>query len=94
MHVTLVDHYKGSVVRLLINGVAMGTKMAVAYTNIFMGQLEKHILSSSSLKICFYRSFIDDVVVISNDTEAELINFINDLNRTHPKIKVKNTSLS
>ena len=64
-----------------INGVAMGTKMAVAYANIFMGQLEKNILSNSSLKICFYRRFIDDILIISNDTEANLIN------QAHPKIK-------
>ncbi|XP_065893450.1 uncharacterized protein [Dysidea avara] len=70
-----------------INGVAMGTKMAVTYANIFMGQLEHNILSKSSLNICFYKRYIDDVLIITDDTEANLLNFIRDLNQAHPTIK-------
>ncbi|XP_065892855.1 uncharacterized protein [Dysidea avara] len=70
-----------------INGVAMGTKMAVTYANIFMGQLEHNILSKSFLNICFYKRYIDDILIITDDTEANLLNFIRDLNQAHPTIK-------
>jgi hypothetical protein len=33
---------------LQINGTAMGTKMALSYANIFMGDLEEQPFSSSS----------------------------------------------
>jgi len=54
----------------VINGVAMGTKMAVAYANIFMGEFEHKFLSKSSLRINFYKRFIDDILIINDDTEA------------------------
>ena len=70
-----------------LNGVAMGTKMAVAYANIFMGSLETKLLSKSSLKICFYKRYIDDILIITDDTEDHLTNFIRELNEFHPTIK-------
>jgi len=35
---------------LQIHGTAMGTKMAVAYANIFMGKVESQILNQSAQK--------------------------------------------
>ena len=65
----------------------MGTKMAVAYANIFMGEFECKFLSKSSLRINFYKRFIDDILIITDDTEANLTKFIQDLNQAHPTIK-------
>ena len=62
-------------------------KMAVAYANIFMGSLETKLLSKSSLKICFYKRYIDDILIITDDTEDHLTNFIRELNEFHPTIK-------
>ena len=38
-----------------IQGTAMGTKLAPAYANIFMGNLEHNILSHAPMKPSFYR---------------------------------------
>ena len=46
---------------LQVQGTAMGTKMAPAYANIFMGRLEGQLLRSISLKPFSWFRFIDDV---------------------------------
>ena len=45
-------------------GTAMGSKLAPAYANTFMGQLEKTIMDTSPLKPTYYRRFIDDIFMI------------------------------
>ena len=47
---------------LQTHGTAMGTKMAVAFANIFMAKIEKEILGQSSIKPIFWKRFIDDVI--------------------------------
>ena len=42
----------------------MGTKMAVAFGNIFMAKIEKEILRQSSIKPMFWKRFIDDVISV------------------------------
>ena len=37
----------------------MGTKLAPAYANIFMGKLEQTILSHAPYKPLFYKRYID-----------------------------------
>jgi len=58
----------------------MGTRMAVAYANIFMGDLECNLFSNLSLRILFYKIYIDDILIITDDTETNLTNFIQQLN--------------
>ena len=43
------------------HGVAMGTKMAVAFSVIFMADLEKRLLAASPLKPLVWKRFIDDI---------------------------------
>ena len=40
---------------LQTHGTAMGTKMAVAFANIFMAKIEKEILRQSSIKPIFWK---------------------------------------
>ena len=54
---------------LQIHGTAMGTKMAVAFPNIFMAKIETEILSQSATKPLVWKRFIDDVISIWNTTE-------------------------
>ena len=49
---------------LQTHGTAMGTKMAVAFANIFMAKIEKEILRQSSIKPIFWKRFIDDVISV------------------------------
>ena len=57
-----------------IQGTAMGTKLAPAYANVFMGRLEHSIISHASFKPTFYRCFIDDTLMLWLQSELELKN--------------------
>ena len=47
--------------QLKIHGTAMGTKMAVAFANIFMADLETQIRSKSIMKPMIWKRYIDDI---------------------------------
>ena len=63
----------------------MGTKMAVAFANIFMAKIEKEILRQSSIKPIFWKRFIDDV--ISDTSRNAIEEFLLKANNFHPTIK-------
>ena len=65
----------------------MGTKLALAYANIFMGKLEQTILSSAPLKPAYYKRYIDDILILWPHSIIELNKFITFLNNYHPSIK-------
>ena len=46
---------------LQTHGTAMGTKMAVAFSNIFMNKVETEILSRSLFKPLVWKRYIDDI---------------------------------
>ena len=46
---------------LQTHGTAMGTKMAVAFANIFLATIERQILRQSSKKPLVWKRYIDDV---------------------------------
>ena len=46
---------------LQTHGTAMGTKMAVAFANIFMGKVESQILERSAKKPLACKRYIDDI---------------------------------
>ena len=70
-----------------IQGTAMGTKLAPAYANIFMGKLEHSILSTVPLKPLFYKRYIDDILILWPHSETELNKFLLDINSFHDSIK-------
>ena len=51
---------------LQTHGTAMGTKMAVAFANIFMAKIETEILSKTRYKPITFKRFIDDVFCLWN----------------------------
>ena len=69
-----------------IQGTAMGTKLAPAYANIFMGKLEHSILSTAPLKPLFYKRYIDDILILWPHSETELNKFLLDINSFHDSI--------
>ncbi len=70
-----------------LQGTAMGTKMAPAYANVFMGKLESTILSQPGPTPIVWRRYIDDIFCVWTDTEESLKEFINNINKIHPTIK-------
>ena len=44
-----------------MHGTAIGTKMAVAFPNIFMAKVETEILDQSALTRLVWKRFIDDI---------------------------------
>ena len=60
----------------------MGTKMAVAFANIFMSAVETEILNLSKTK-----RYIDDIFSLWRTERKEIDEFIALTNRYHPSIK-------
>ena len=65
----------------------MGTKMAVAFSVIFMADLEKQLLAASPLKPLVWKRFIDDIFSLWNIPMEEVSIFVNFANSFHPTIK-------
>lgn len=70
-----------------VQGTAMGTKMAPAYANLFMADLEEKILANSPIDPILWKRYIDDVLCIWPGSQEQLQDFIKYLNRAHPTIK-------
>ena len=65
----------------------MGTKMAVAFGNIFTAKIEKEILRQSSIKPIFWKRFIDDVISVWDTSRNAIEEFLLKANNFHPTIK-------
>ena len=72
---------------LQIHGTAMGTKMAVAFANIFMARIERQILSQSCIKPLFWKRYIDDVFSLWNTSLDKIESFVEKANNFHSPIK-------
>ncbi|XP_073237462.1 uncharacterized protein [Porites lutea] len=72
---------------LQTHGTAMGTKMAVAFANIFMSAVETEILNLSKTKPLEWKRYIDDIFSLWRTDRKEIDEFIALANRHHPSIK-------
>ncbi len=70
-----------------IQGTAMGTKMAPAYANTFMAELEKNLLQNYTMKPILWKRYIDDILCIWPGPPSEVQTFMNYLNSIHDTIK-------
>ena len=63
---------------LQTHGIAMGTKMAVAFAVIFMVHIEKQLLAASPQKPLFWKRFIDDIfsMPLEAQSKAQMISTI------------------
>ena len=77
--------HSGSLKKLNLQtrGTAMGTKMTVAFANVFMGKVESQILSQSALKPLAWKRYIDDIFSIWNINKDEVTQFIHQANSHH-----------
>ena len=76
---------------LQMSGTAMGTKMAPSYANLFMGVLEKQMLSSYKHKPLVYFRYIDDIFMIWTDGEDSLNDFLAHCNNQNKNIQFEQT---
>ena len=72
---------------LQTHGTAMGTKMAVAFANIFMAEVETEILNQSAFKPLVWKRYIDDIFSIWNIHKHQVTQFIELANKHHQTIK-------
>ena len=71
---------------LQIQGTAMGTNMAPAYANLFMGKLEQ-LINLAPNHIHTWKRFVDDTFIIWTETTAEFEEYMHTINQIHPTIK-------
>ena len=67
----------------------MGTKMALAFTNIFMATIEKGIISKSKIKPLVWKRYIDDVFCLWDTNEDNIKEFVQWANHYHDTIKFR-----
>ena len=65
----------------------MGTKMAPAFANVFMGDFERKALNNSFDKPYIWWRYIDDIFLIWTLGEEKLDKFITNLNSLHQTVK-------
>ena len=73
---------------------AMGMKMAVAFSNIFMNKVETEILSQSHFKALVWKRYIDDIFSLWTTNRDRIEHFIEQANNHHPTICLLYTSPS
>lgn len=69
-----------------IDGVAMGSPLAPALANLFLGHYEDKWIHENNDKVRFYKRYVDDIFCILNN-EVEANAFLSYLNIQHPNIK-------
>ena len=69
------------------HGTAMGTRMAPAYANLFMGEFERKALQNYTDKPHLWLRYIDDIFMVWTHGQEKLDDFIKYLNNIHPTIK-------
>ena len=72
---------------LQIHGTAMGTKMAVAFANIFMANIETQILSKNVIKPTVWKRYIDDIFSLWDISKPDIEQFIEQANSHHPTVQ-------
>ena len=72
---------------LQTHGTSMGTKMVVAFSNIFMAEFETRLICLSRIKPIEWKRYIDDVFSLCNKSKQDINLFIEQANQVHPSIK-------
>ena len=70
-----------------LHGTAMGTRMAPAYANLFMADLDRKLFAQSPLKPFIWWRYIDDIFMVWTHGEDKLNEFITHINSSHNTIK-------
>ena len=70
-----------------IQGMAMGTKMASSYANLFMDRFERAFLAQEPIQPLIWKLYIDDILCVWTGTRSELEGFLDRLNKAHRTLK-------
>lgn len=70
-----------------IMGVAMGTKLAPSYANLFMAELEEQLLNCLPLDPLLWKRYIDDIFCVLPGTPEDASQLMHTINTKHPTIK-------
>ena len=65
----------------------LGTRMAPAYANIFMGRLESQLLQQTSIVLAVWWRYMDDIFTIWPYGEEKFKIFVQQINSMHSTIK-------
>ena len=65
----------------------MGTKLAVAFANIYMASIEEEMLRLSDHKPLKWKTYVDDLFSLWDMGREEIDHFIKHANSFHPTIK-------
>ena len=65
----------------------MGTKMAVAFANIFIGEIEKQTLNESTHKPLAWKHYTDDIISLWHTSRDVVAKFIDRANKHYPTTK-------
>ena len=66
---------------------AMGTKMVVAFANLFMAEIETKMVNESGIKSKVWKRYIDDVFSLWDVNRKDIDLFIEQANTFHPTIR-------
>ena len=70
-----------------VDGVAMGSPLAPALANLFLGNFESLWLKDArAKKVLFYRCYVDDIFCLF-EKEADYVEFYEFINSEHPNIR-------
>ena len=72
---------------LQINGMAMGTRVAPTYANLFMDYIEKKFIYPRRVKPRIWFRFIDHIWGIFSGSESDILEFVKYCNSFHESIK-------
>jgi len=73
---------------LQTHAIAMGTKMAVALSVIYMAGFEERLLKASLIKPFVWKRFTDDILSLWDIPAEEVKAFVDFANSFHPTIKL------
>ena len=79
--------FDGSQFFLQKRGTAIGTRMAPAYANLFMHNLESQLLNLAPVKPYLWLRYTDDIFMIWTAGEESLLEFLQWINELHDNIK-------
>ena len=69
------------------SGNAIGTKLAPGYANLFFSMFERDMLDQNPINPSIWHRYIDDILIIWNESEDKLKDFLAYINTVNPAIQ-------